>query len=322
MTKNVCSRCGYEQVVIHRKYNGQRLCSSCFRKSIESKVLKTIKKQKLITKGDKVLVGLSGGKDSVALLKILNILKEKHIIELEAVTIDEGIAGYREEGVRIAIDVARELGIKHHIISFNDMYDFTIDKIMKIEEKSDHPQHACTFCGVFRRQIFNQTAREVNATKLATGHNLDDETQSILMNYLEGNVNNMVRIGYKTEARDERFTQKIKPLREIPEKEIGLYVLESGYEVHFDGCPYAHESFRMEVGDFLRETTLKHPTIMYSTLKGFEKIRPAIKKDYMANNTGQPNKTCIKCGEPSSQDLCKSCKFLENIHEKLKEEKI
>lgn len=317
MTENVCTQCGYEHVVIHRKYNGQRLCSSCFRKSIEAKVLKTIKKQKLVTKGDKVLVGLSGGKDSVALLKILNILKEKRIIDLEAITIDEGIAGYREDGVRIARDVAKELNVKHHIVSFDEKYNFTIDRIMEAEKEEEHPQHACTYCGVFRRQVFNQMAREVNATKLATGHNLDDETQSILMNYLEGNVNNMVRIGYKTEARDERFTPKIKPLREIPEKEIGLYVLESGYEVHFDGCPYAHESFRMEIGDFLRETTLKHPTIMYSTLNGFEKIKPAIKSDYMKNNTGKPNKTCIKCGEPSSQELCKSCKFLEKINEKL-----
>ena len=317
MTSSVCTQCGYEHVVIHRKQNGQKLCSSCFRKSIEKKVLKTIKKQKLITKGDKVLVGLSGGKDSVALLKILNILKEKNIIELEAVTIDEGIAGYREEGVRIAKEVAEELNIKHHIVSFEDKYSFTIDKIMEKEAKEEHPQHACTFCGVFRRQIFNQTAREVNATKLATGHNLDDEAQSILMNYLEGNINNMVRIGYKTESRDERFTQKIKPLREIPEKEIGLYVLESGFEVHFDGCPYAHESFRMEIGDFLREATLKHPTIMYSTLNGFEKIKPAIKKDYIENHSGKPNKTCVKCGEPSSQDICKSCKFLDKIHKQL-----
>lgn len=317
MTSNVCTQCGYEHVVIHRKHNGQRLCSACFRKSVEQKVLKIIKKQKLITKGDKVLVGLSGGKDSVALLNIMNILKQKRIIELEAVTIDEGIAGYRAEGVRIARDVAKKLGIKQHIVSFNDKYSFTIDKIMEVESKQEHPQHACTFCGVFRRQIFNQTAREVNATKLATGHNLDDETQSILMNYLEGNINNMVRIGYKTEARDERFTPKIKPLREIPEKEIGLYVLESGFEVHFDGCPYAHESFRMEIGDFLRETTLKHPTIMYSTLTGFEKIKPAIKRDYLENSTGKPNKTCIKCGEPSSKDVCKACNFLEKIHQKL-----
>ena len=320
MTENVCTQCGYEHVVINRKYNGQKLCGSCFIKSIEKKVLKTIKKQKLINKGDKVLVGLSGGKDSVALLKILNILKEKRIIELEAVTVDEGIAGYREEGVRIAKEVAEELNVKHHIISLDEEYNFTIDKIMQFEAKEEHPQHACTYCGVFRRQIFNQMARKINATKIATGHNLDDETQSILMNYLEGNVNNIVRIGYKTEAKDERFTPKIKPLREIPEKEIGLYVLESGFEVHFDGCPYAHESFRMEVGDFLRETSLKHPTIMFSTLNGFEKIKPIIKEDYIKNYKNHANKTCTKCGEPSSQDVCKACTFIEKINQKLNQE--
>ena len=319
MTETICTQCGSKHVVIHRIYNGQKLCSKCFRKSIEKQVLRTIKKEKLVTKGDKVLVGLSGGKDSVALLKILNILKEKNIITLEAVTIDEGISGYREEGIRIAKETAKALDIKHHIVSFKDKYNFTIDKIMEAEAKSNDAQHACTYCGVFRRQIFNQVARDVNATKLATGHNLDDETQSIVMNYLEGNVNNMVRIGYKTLSQDKRFTQKIKPLRKIPEKEIGLYVLESGFEVHFDGCPYAHESFRMEIGDFIRETTLKHPTIMYSILNGFEKIKPAIKKEYMANHTGKPNGTCKKCGEPASQDICKSCKFLEKIYEKIGE---
>ncbi len=318
MTESSCTQCGNKHVVIHRKYNGQKLCSKCFRDSIEKQVLTTIRKEKLVTKGDKVLVGLSGGKDSVALLKIMNILKEKKIIELEAVTIDEGIGGYREEGVRIAKETAEKLGIKHHIVSFEDKYNFTIDRIMQEEQKEKNPQHACTYCGVFRRQIFNQVSRDVEATKLATGHNLDDETQSILMNYLEGNVNNMVRIGYKTESSDERFTQKIKPLRKIPEKEIGLYVLESGFEVHFDGCPYAHESFRMEIGDFIRETTLKHPTMMYSILNGFEKIKPAIKKDYLENQTGKPNGTCEKCGEPASQNICKSCKFLEKIHEKIR----
>ena len=75
----------------------------------------------------------------------------------------------------------------------------------------------------------------------------------------------------------------------------------------------------MEIGDFIRETTLKHPTIMYSILNGFEKIKPAIKKEYMANHTGKPNGTCKKCGEPASQDICKSCKFLEKIYEKIGE---
>lgn len=318
MSDDVCTQCGYEHVVIHRRYDGQKLCSKCFRESIERKVIRTMRKRKLITKGDKVLVGLSGGKDSVALINILNILRQKGIIDVEAITIDEGIAGYRSEGVRIAMDVTEKLGIKHHIVSFSDEFDFTIDEIMEAEYESCKSKHACTYCGVFRRQIFNKYARMINATKLATGHNLDDETQSILMNYLEGNINNLVRIGYITESSDERFTAKIKPLREIPEKEIGLYVLESGFEVHFDGCPYAHESFRMEVGDFVRQMTLNHPTIMYSTLKGFEKIKPSVKRDYVLKEENKlPNGTCKRCGEPASKDVCKSCAFLENIHEKL-----
>ncbi|MCD7781874.1 MAG: TIGR00269 family protein [Methanosphaera sp.] len=319
MTQQVCTQCGNKHVIIHRKYNGQHLCSNCFKKSIEKQVLKTIKKEKLITKGDKVLVGLSGGKDSVCLLTILNILKEKNIITLEAVTIDEGIIGYRDQGVRIATETANKLGIKHHIVSFKDKYNFTLDRIMEEEYKQDKPQHACTYCGVFRRQIFNHVALEIGATKIATGHNLDDESQSILMNYVEGNINNMIRIGYKTEAKDERFTPKIKPLRKIPEKEIGLYVLESGFEVHFDGCPYAGDSFRMEIGDFIREKTVNHPTMMYSILNGFEKIKPAIKKDYMQHHTGQANGTCKRCGDPATQDICKACQFLDNIHEKIGE---
>lgn len=311
-----CSICNKTPVIINCKYNGQKLCHTCFNNSIEKKVLQTIKKQKLITKGDKVLVALSGGKDSVALIKILNILKERRIIELEALTIDEGISGYRKEGVRIAKETTEKLGIKHHIVSFKEKYNFTIDSLMEKESKKEYPRHACTYCGVFRRQIFNQVARDINATKLATGHNLDDETQSIMMNYMEGNINNMVRIGYKTQSSDEKFTVKIKPLREIPEKELGLYVLENNFEVHFDGCPYARHSFRMEIGDFIREINQKHPTIMYSTLNGFEKIKPAIKEEFIKKeNINKTHQTCSICGEPSSDTKCKACKFLDEIYD-------
>ena len=116
---------------------------------------------------------------------------------------------------------------------------------------------------------FNRVSREVGATKIATGHNLDDETQSIVMNYLEGNIQNLTRIGPKSESKSDRFTVKIKPLREIPEKEIGLYVVAKELEVHFAGCPYAGESFRAEIGTFhkrdFKETSHHHVL----NIKGF-----------------------------------------------------
>lgn len=301
-----CTKCGNPNVIIKRKASGQALCKDCFIESIEKKVIQTIKKENFLEKGDKVLVALSGGKDSVVTLEILNSYVKRHIIELCAVTIDEGIAGYREEGVEIAKAHAERLGIPHKVVSFKESFGIGLDEIMA------HENHrgSCTYCGVFRRWIINRAAREFGATKIATGHNLDDETQAILMNYLEGNTENLAKIGPKTESNSELFTVKIKPLREVPEKEIGLYAIAKGLDIHLAGCPYAQESFRMEISNILNELAKEHPTIKYSTLRGFDKIRPAIRSE-MAHDYEFDR--CERCGEPSSNRLCRACTFLEEL---------
>jgi uncharacterized protein (TIGR00269 family) len=308
---DTCDKCANPQVIIKKKHSGQKLCQECFIQSTQQKVLSDIRKQKLIDKGDKVLIALSGGKDSVMLLDILNFLRKRGIIDLVAVTIDEGIQGYREDGIRIARQNVDKMGIEHRLVTFKDYLGHSLDEIM------ENPMNrgSCTYCGVFRRWILNQVAREEKATKIATGHNLDDEAQSIMMNYLEGNIQNLTRIGAISESRNESFIVKIKPLREIPEKETALYVLARDLPVHLAGCPYAGDSFRKEVGPFLKELTQKHPTIMYSTLRGFDKIKPALKKEYpRINNIG----LCVNCGEPAARDLCKACSFRMSWGEKLK----
>ena len=204
---NSCDKCGNPNLIIKKKQSGQKLCKDCFIESIQNKVLKDIRKYKLIEKGDKVLLGLSGGKDSVMLLDILNSLRKRNIIDLVAVTIDEGIGGYREEGVEIAARNAEKLGVEHKIVSFTEYLGMTLDDIISRNTKEGR-RNACTYCGVFRRWILNRVAKDLGATKIATGHNLDDETQSIVMNYLEGNIQNLTRIGPKSESRSERFTSK------------------------------------------------------------------------------------------------------------------
>lgn len=299
---DVCHKCGNPQIIIKRKQSGQMLCQECFINSVQEKVLKDIRKQKLVEKGDKVLVALSGGKDSVMLLDILNNLRKRRIIDLVAVTIDEGICGYREEGVEIAAQNAELIGVKHRIVSFKDYIGHTLDEIM--EDTGD--RIACTYCGVFRRWIFNQVAREEGATRIATGHNLDDEAQSILMNYMEGNIQNLTRIGVKSESSYEGFTVKIKPLREIPERETALYVVARDLPVHLAGCPYAGDSFRAKIRDFLKDISQDHPTIMYSTLRGFDKIKPVLKEEFSRKAT---TGVCAECGEPAAGELCKACSF-------------
>ena len=150
-----CTKCGNPQIIIKKEQSGQYLCKDCFIESIEKIVIKTIKKEKLLDRGDKVLVALSGGKDSVTALEILNTFRTRNIIEICAVTIDEGIENYRQDGINIAIDHAQRLGIEHKILSIKDTFGITLDEIM---EKPNH-KGSCSYCGVFRRTLINKAAR-------------------------------------------------------------------------------------------------------------------------------------------------------------------
>ena len=291
-----CQRCA-KTAVIYQKYSNAHLCKTHFIADVERKIKRDIRKFKMVGRGERIAVALSGGKDSIALLYVLHkIFKNRPDIELSAITIDEGILGYREKTIPYAVKLTKELEVPLVIRSFENDYGMTLDGLKKIKETA-----ACTLCGVLRKNLLNKAARELGASKLALGHNLDDEAQTILMNYLRGDVDRMTRMTGKMQP---GMVLRIKPLRSIPEKEVALYAFLNNLPVSTDECPYAGEALRNEIREMVNNYEVKHPGTKYSLLGGFEAISQAL------HAPDTQIVMCEKCGEPSSEPLCKTCRLL------------
>lgn len=253
----------------------------------------------LIRAGDRIAVALSGGKDSTALLLILsNIIQEFRDVSLIAITVDEGISGYRDDTISAAITLAHRLGIDHRVVSFNEMFDGTLDAFLEGRE-----ERACSVCGILRRKALADAARMVGATRIATGHNLNDEAQSVLMNTLRGDLPRLVR-----ESSNETglFIPRIKPLAEISEKEIGAYLIVRGFWTDLPECPYTRYALRADVRSMLSHLEYTCP----GTMKKLMNSRKILQKRCAGSLDLPPLQKCRICGEPSSGDLCQFCSII------------
>jgi len=307
----VCNVCKCRDAFFFRPYSGERLCKKCFTESIEAKVRATIAKYKMFNFDDRIAVAVSGGKDSISLLHILAKTERLHPkSSLVAVIVDEGIKGYRDEALAIAAANCKTLEIEHHVVSFKELYGFTLDEIVtRARLKGGRTVTACAYCGVLRRRALNVAAREVGAAKIATAHTLDDEVQTILMNIFRGDILRLAKEKPVTDEVHPRFVQKVKPFCEIPEKESTLYAYVKNVRFQDVPCPYASEALRNDFRAMLNRMEEKHAGTKFTVFKSIERIRPAlaevVKKDDF--------KECVECGEPASFGLCRTCELLKQI---------
>jgi len=311
ITATVCTVCNLREAFFFRPYSGEKLCRRCFAESIEEKVRGTIAKYKMFEFDDRIAVAVSGGKDSVSLLHILaKIERDYPKASLEAVTVDEGIKGYRDEALEIAVENCKKLGIKHQVVSFRELYSYTLDEIVRrVKQKGDGGLTPCAYCGVLRRKALNTAARSLKADKLATAHTLDDEAQTILLNIFHGDVLRIAREKPVTDEAHPKLVQKVKPFCEIPEKETALYAYIKKRKFQSTPCPYASEALRNDIRTMLNRMDEKHAGIKFTILKSIEKIRPALEK--IAEKEGL--RECIECGEPTTDIICKTCQMLRGV---------
>jgi uncharacterized protein (TIGR00269 family) len=257
---------------------------------------------------DKISIGVSGGKDSISLLKILADIESSYPeTEITVLTVDEGIKGYRDEAVRIAANAAKNYGLQHVLISFKELYGYDLDEIVQMPiRKSVTP---CSLCGVLRRRALNNAARKLGADKLVTGHNLDDETQTIMMNLIHGNALRIADGKPVLHSTHPKLVTRVKPMCQIPEREISLFAYLKGIEFQRIHCPYSSSALRNDIRYFLDEIEKKHTGVKFTLFRSAEKIRPAIETLIMVIEIRE----CQICKEPTFGEICNACQILEEL---------
>jgi uncharacterized protein (TIGR00269 family) len=297
-----CDNCG-EPAIFFNPSLQSHLCADHLCLGVEQRVVDSITGHNMVHDGDRIAVGFSGGKDSSVLLSILaRIVPERWDAEIVAITIDEGIAGYREDTIQSAVSLTSQLGIPHRVVSFKSQFGQTLDSLLKA-----NPLRACTACGILRKKALSDAAREVDATCIATGHNLDDAAQSVLMNYLRGDFERLLRDSSSEE--DRGFIRRIKPLHDVNEKEITLYGMIRGITGYLPECPYATTAFRAEVRTLQAAIEYQYPGASRRIIRGQEEL--ATRAHKLA--TARVIDHCPVCGDPCSDRICQACRLLEGL---------
>jgi len=259
-------------------------------------------------RGKKVLVATSGGKDSLNALYVMHTLSEDYDVDVKAVLINEGIRGYRELTIQAFMKFCNALKVKSKVVSIENEYKFSIDYVARAYLSGLINYKPCTVCGVLKRHLVNRIAVEEEADYVVTGHNMDDEVQTFLINIVRGTVKNLAREGILTGG-VLGFVPRLKPLYYVTDKESLTFFLVNKFETPIVECPYASLSLRYHIRLFLNELEYKSPGTKERLLELKDKFRASLSK---LTETVQL-KRCIICGQPTTREICRACEIVLQV---------
>jgi uncharacterized protein (TIGR00269 family) len=285
-----------------------------FVQGFENRVKETIERHRLLSMNDRILVAVSGGKDSTAVLHVLHKLG----YPVQAVTVDAHIGCYTQQNLENIRAVCKKIGVVLHEIPFRKDFGASLCYIRDYLKERGHNYKSCTVCGVLRKHLLNRKARELRATRLVLGHNLDDEAQVILMNLFKNRPDLNARLGPKTSLDDSRFVTRVKPLYFIREDEVVRYSKLMQFPVKYGKCPCSVEGFRHAVRSFLDEQEASVRGIKENIVKVFLENRENLRNAFAARKIS----FCAQCDEPATGTMCRACELLSLLHEPLESGKL
>ena len=295
-----CRVCRAAAVVEVRRHNAG-FCQDCFLAHCRNQVERTIKEHSMIAPGERALVAVSGGKDSLALWDLLLQLGYR----ADGLYIGLGIEGYSDESAVFARRFAQERAARLVQVDLPDDFGFDV----RSAAAADH-RVPCSACGLSKRHIFDQATLEGGYDVLATGHNLDDEAAVLLGNVLHWDLAYMAR-QHPVLPSGDGFPRKVKPLVRLGERETAAYCVLQGIDYQVEECPMSAGNRHLGYKDALNAIEERSPGTKAAFYGGFVDKAAQLLAD-IAEEGREGLHPCPRCGSPTTAaQLCAFCRLVE-----------
>jgi len=298
-----CSRCKKLACVALPSHNAG-FCPECFPLFFSKQVATAIRREKMFTHDERILVALSGGKDSLGLMLELKLQG----YDVTGLHIDLGIPDSSWKARKKVEDFCEKNELNLEV--------FEMEKwglpISDVNQFVDRP--VCAVCGKMKRHHFNRIAREGGYDALATGHNLDDEVARLFANTLRWDTAFLSDQGPVLPAA-EGFVRKVKPLFRLTEFETANYAFLKGIEIHSDPCPYSTGASFTNHKELWGELEYRSPGQKFQFYNGFLQRGKAAFAE-LEKEIGADLKPCEKCSSPTSVGVCSICRIKASVHQK------
>jgi uncharacterized protein (TIGR00269 family) len=302
--KPKCKRCRAAAVVQLPSHHAA-FCRDCFFLFFQRQVERAIAGERMFGRDDRVLVAVSGGKDSLALWDVLDALGYRTV----GLHLDLGIGAYSQESRDKTERFARERGLRLLLVDFREA-GHAVPDVVQLTRRAP-----CAACGTAKRHYFDRIAAEHGFSVVATGHNLDDEAARLLGNVLRWDLHYLARQRPVLEPSHPQFSRKVKPLFRLSEYETAAYAFLRRLDYVIDECPNAAGATQLTLKDQLNRIEAAMPGSKLSfVLEFYRRAQPRFTE---AN--AQPPNTCARCGMPAFRSLCSFCSLLEEVQRRQEE---
>ena len=268
-------------------------------KGLEERVMGLIRGDRLVRRGDKVMVAVSGGKDSAVAAWILAKHAEELGIEVALLHLDQQIHEYSSDARKTVEKLAKQLSIPLYVHEWRKEWGTGLGEIAEKLHKAP-----CHICGVLKRYYQNIIPKKLGYNVVATGHNLDDSVGFIINNLINGQIEYIAKLAPML-PETELTVRKIKPLFWIQEWEIRKFADEHSIPYTNTRCPFQQFAPTYHIRRSFDVVEEKRPGTRKAFVKNVMKLARAVKK---VNETKKP-KACKYCGAPTNGDVCAVCKM-------------